>query len=140
MNAKFETRNVNPIPGRERAQDFSLSASTPSPIVWESVAAGRVRGILLFALLTQLSTFNPQLNAAVTFTNLASISETNTAYDGQDIFVDGAAVTIDGPHSFNSVLLTNDAVLIHSPCTPPRRISSISSELASGAGGCLLPA
>ena len=55
--------------------------------------------------------------SAATFTNNVTLSETNTAYDGQDIIVDGATVTIDGPHSFNSVRLTNNAVLTHSPCT-----------------------
>jgi hypothetical protein len=53
----------------------------------------------------------------VTFTNAATISETDTNYDGQDIVVDGATVTIDGPHSFNSVRLANNAVLTHSPRT-----------------------
>ncbi|MCW5553064.1 MAG: Ig-like domain-containing protein [Verrucomicrobiae bacterium] len=53
----------------------------------------------------------------MTFTNAVTISETDTNYDGQDIIVDGATVTIDGPHSFNSLLLTNNAVLTHSPCT-----------------------
>lgn len=45
--------------------------------------------------------------AAVTFTNTVTISETNTAYDGQDIVVDGATVTIDGPHSFNPAYKSN---------------------------------
>jgi hypothetical protein len=35
----------------------------------------------------------------------------------QDIVIDGATVAIDGPHAFNSLLLTNGAVLTHSPCT-----------------------
>ncbi len=53
-----------------------------------------------------------------TFTTSTRISETNTAYGGQDIVLDGnITVTIDGPHAFNSLLLTNGAVLTHSPCT-----------------------
>ena len=75
-----------------------------------------VRCFLLFALLTQLSTFNSQLSAA-TFTNNVTLTETNNTYDGQDIVISGATVTIDGPHSFNSLLLTNGAVLTHLPCT-----------------------
>ena len=31
--------------------------------------------------------------------------------------MDGATVTINGGHSFNSLLLTNNAVLTHSPNT-----------------------
>ncbi|MBE0540564.1 MAG: Ig-like domain-containing protein, partial [Verrucomicrobia bacterium] len=59
----------------------------------------------------------PGRSQTVTFTNAVTISDTNTTYDGQDIVVDGATVTINGWHSFNSVLLTNGAVLTHSPCT-----------------------
>jgi hypothetical protein len=50
--------------------------------------------------------------AAVFTTNL-TITETNFAYDGQDIVIDGATAAIDGPHAFNSLLLTNGAVLRH---------------------------
>lgn len=56
----------------------------------------------------------PGRSQTVTFSNAVTISETNTNYDGQAFTVDGATVTIDGPHSFNSLLLTNGAVLAHS--------------------------
>ena len=59
----------------------------------------------------------PSSQAQVVFTNNATISETNASYDSQDIAISGATVTIDGPHSFNSLLLTNGAILTHSPCT-----------------------
>jgi hypothetical protein len=39
------------------------------------------------------------------------------SYEGQDIVVSNATLTINGPHSFSSVLLTNNAVLTHSACT-----------------------
>ncbi len=58
----------------------------------------------------------PQLSAA-TFTNNITITETNTTYEGQDIVISGATVTIDGPHSFNSIRLTNNAALTHSAGT-----------------------
>ena len=53
---------------------------------------------------------------AAEFTTPITISETDTTYDGQDIVIDGTTVTIDGPHSFNSLLLTNNAVLTHLAC------------------------
>ncbi len=57
-------------------------------------------------------------SVAATFTANFTISEGDTTYEGQDIVIDGAVtVTIDGPHAFNSLLLTNGAVLTHSPCT-----------------------
>jgi hypothetical protein len=54
---------------------------------------------------------------AATFTTNALITEADTSFDGQDIVVSGATLTVDGRHSFNSLLLTNGAVLTHSPCT-----------------------
>jgi hypothetical protein len=55
--------------------------------------------------------------SAAVFTSNVTITETNLTLDGQDIAIDGAVtVTIDGPHAFNSLLLTNGAVLTHSPC------------------------
>src|SRR6185436_5717464 len=36
---------------------------------------------------------------------------------GHDIIVSGVTVIIDGPHRFNSILLTNNAILTHSVCT-----------------------
>ena len=36
------------------------------------------------------------------------------AYDGRDIVISGATVTIDGPHAFHSLLLTHCAMLTHS--------------------------
>ena len=47
-----------------------------------------------------------------------TISETNPIYDGLDLVISGAGVTVAvvGPHAFNSLLLTNGAVLTPSPC------------------------
>src|SRR5437867_3027605 len=58
-----------------------------------------------------------QSATAIVFTNSITIAETNASFDGQDIIVSGATVAIDGPHGFNSLLLTNGAVLTHSACT-----------------------
>src|SRR5215475_6762385 len=78
------------------------------------------RWLATLLLATALFTvFSQRLAASsAVFTNDVTISETDTNYDGQDIVVDGATVTVNGAHSFNSLLLTNNAVLTHSPCTP----------------------
>ena len=55
--------------------------------------------------------------AQTVFTSNTVISETNTTYDGQDIAIKGATVTIDGSHSFDSVDLIDGAVLTHSADT-----------------------
>jgi hypothetical protein len=53
---------------------------------------------------------------AAEFTTPITISETDTTYDGQDIVINSTTVAIDGAHSFNSLLLTNNAALTHSAC------------------------
>jgi hypothetical protein len=77
--------------------------------------------LLLFLVFTQLSTFSPHLSAAV-FTNNITITEADISYDGQGIVIDGATVAIDGPHAFNSRLLTDGA-----PCTTPNGVVDASA-------------
>src|SRR5437879_4813538 len=60
---------------------------------------------------------SPQPLTAATFTASTTINEGDATFDGQDIIVSNATVTINGAHSFNSLLLTNNAVLTHLACT-----------------------
>jgi hypothetical protein len=55
--------------------------------------------------------------ADAVFTSATLIGETNLAYEGKNILINGATVTIDGPHSFGSVHLINGAVLTHTANT-----------------------
>ena len=55
--------------------------------------------------------------ADVIFSSNVTISEGDTTYDGHDILIAGATVTINGPHSFNSLHLISSAVLTHSANT-----------------------
>jgi hypothetical protein len=57
------------------------------------------------------------VQASTIFTKDTVIHEGDTTYDSQDIAVAGGIVTIDGPHSFNSVQLIDGAVLTHSATT-----------------------
>ncbi|MCY2962585.1 MAG: hypothetical protein NT069_02860 [Planctomycetota bacterium] len=57
------------------------------------------------------------INANVIFSAATTISETNTAFDGKDLLIDGATVAIDGPHSFNSVHVVNGGKLTHTALT-----------------------
>jgi hypothetical protein len=58
-------------------------------------------------------------SSAAVFTNNLTLSETNTAYDGQDIVIDGATfpnshLELRPSHFLHgSLLLTNGAVLAH---------------------------
>src|SRR5260221_8488307 len=78
----------------------------------------RLTWLLVLNALFLLSPLAARLPAAV-FTSNTIISETDTTYDGQDIVIDGSGftVTMDGAHNFNSLFLTNGAMLTHSPCT-----------------------
>ena len=79
--------------------------------------AGRFsRAVLTFLLWWGVVGSSPLLLAA-TFTTSVTISESDTTYDGQDIAVNGATLTVNGAHRFASLLLTNAAVLSHSPGT-----------------------
>ena len=58
-------------------------------------------GKVLTLALVQLSLLVSSLEAAaITFTTGFTITETNFAYDGQDIVVSGATLTVDGRHSY----------------------------------------
>ena len=80
-----------------------------------------------------LPTFAPQLSAAVFTTNL-TLSETNFTYDGQDIVIQGATVTIDGPHAFHSLFLTNGAMLLIPTRSPNAHASSRQTLLCQTCG------
>ncbi|MBY6189645.1 hypothetical protein KUV22_04350, partial [Microbulbifer agarilyticus] len=54
------------------------------------------------------------LAAQTILVNDTTISESNLDYEGEDLVVDGAILTVDGNHSFSSVLLKNGATLRHS--------------------------
>ncbi len=51
---------------------------------------------------------------AATFTTNTDIAATNMAYDGMDIIITNCTVTVDGPHSFNSLHVETGGVLTHS--------------------------
>ena len=52
---------------------------------------------------------------AVTFTHDAFISFVDQSYEGQDIAVTNCTLTVDGPHTFNSLQVLNGGVVTHSP-------------------------
>jgi hypothetical protein len=52
--------------------------------------------------------------SAMVFTENAEIGPLNTNYDGQDIVVLDCTVTVDGPHTFSSLVLAANGILTHS--------------------------
>lgn len=83
----------------------------------ESVRQGithldRAKRIVAGVLAVVLFTVSPCALATEFLTN-TTIASGDTTYDGQDIIVTGVTLTVNGSHSFNSLLLRNDAVLKH---------------------------
>ena len=56
----------------------------------------------------------PTLLRATTFSTDTFIGVGDTTYDEQDIVVSGCTLTVNGPHSFNSLQLTSGGILTHS--------------------------
>ncbi len=67
--------------------------------------------VLAFAVLF-FSAANAQ---AVTFNSNTNIGVSDAGFDGQDIIVSACTLTVDGAHTFASLLLTDGATLTHTP-------------------------
>src|SRR5690348_5502245 len=50
-------------------------------------------------------------SAATVITTNTAISPINPGYDGTDLVISNCTVTLDGPHSFNSLLIASGGVL-----------------------------
>jgi hypothetical protein len=74
----------------------------------------RVRCLPFLLLILLLLLLFPSLAPAAVFTTNLTLTETNFAYDGQDIVIDGAMVAIDGLHAFNSYAKTSLALALAS--------------------------
>jgi len=61
--------------------------------------------------------------AETVFTTNTLIDAGNTAYDGQDIVVINCTLTVNGPHSFNSLQVVNNAVVTHQATTASQEYS-----------------
>ncbi len=55
----------------------------------------------------------PALLRAATFSTDTIIGVGNATYDGQDIVVSGCTLTVNGPHSFNSLQVISSGILTH---------------------------
>ena len=81
--------------------------------------------------------------STTTFTTNTLISAVTTDYDGQDLVVSGCILTVNGSHLFNSLLLTNGALLTHSPAPAGEAGSCIDLTIAQDVwvdGSCRIDA
>jgi YD repeat-containing protein len=77
------------------------------------------------------------IDADTIFTTTTTIAEGNTTYEGQHLLINGAAVTINGPHTFGSVHLINGAVLTHTANTTSQTYKvdlTVAEQVVVGAG------
>ncbi|MGD0411650.1 MAG: hypothetical protein ABSC18_08075 [Verrucomicrobiota bacterium] len=68
---------------------------------------------LIRSSLAGLLALAPALLGAATFTTNTTINSGDTTYDGQDIVVSGCTLTVNGPHSFNSLQVISAGILTH---------------------------
>src|SRR5208283_1707208 len=64
------------------------------------------------AITAALALLTTAAHAAV-FTTNATINIGDTTYDGQDVVVSNCTLTVNGPHSFTSLLVTSNGVITH---------------------------
>ncbi len=57
------------------------------------------------------------------FTTGITIASGDVTYEGQNIVINGCTVTVNGSHQFNSVTISNGAVLTHQPATAAQEYS-----------------
>ncbi len=93
----------------------------------------RTAGVMAAILLGSVT---PEALAATKiFTSNETISATNLTWEGYDIIIRGATVTIDGHHAFNSLIIehngANPGVLTHSPGVISGGISGVSLDIAT---------
>src|SRR5262245_23068765 len=67
-------------------------------------------------------------SAAAVFTSNTVIGATDTTYDGLDLVISNCTVTVDGPHTFNSVRVAAGGALTHSN-SPDGQVSITSPVL-----------
>lgn len=70
------------------------------------------KNLLLLALALTLPLAGAR---AATFTSNTTLGVGDTTYDGQSIIVSNCTLTVDGPHSFAKLVVTNGGSLTHSP-------------------------
>jgi hypothetical protein len=71
-----------------------------------------IQTCLLSAVLLQAATSGAQ---TVTINTSTLIDVGNTTYEGKDIIVTGCTLTVNGSHAFNSLQVTDTALVTHSP-------------------------
>jgi hypothetical protein len=70
---------------------------------------------------------------AVVFTSNTTLATGVTTYDGQPIIVSNCTLTVNGPHSFTSLLVTSNGVVTHSPAPAGEAANSLNLTIGQDA-------
>src|SRR5690554_101559 len=82
----------------------------------------------ILSLCLVLTSFTAQ--SEVLITTSQTVDSNDTSLHNQDIVVDGATLTINGTHSFNSLQLKNGAVLTHSTASSDKLAITVTDLLS----------
>ena len=72
----------------------------------------------------------PLLARAVTFTTDTTINAGDATYDAQDIVVSGCTLTVNGPHSFNSLQIVSSGILTHTAAASGQSNNQVNLTIA----------
>ncbi len=68
---------------------------------------------------------------AIVFKSIATISAENTNYDGGIVIVSGCTLTVNGPHTFESLFVTNNGLVTHSPAPNGEAMNKLQLTISS---------
>ena len=87
--------------------------------------SNRFSGTHVIAILT-LALFSLSQSIAVVITSDTTIAPGNATYEGADVVVSNATLTVDGPHTFASLLVGSNGIVTHTFSTSGTIITNIS--------------
>ncbi len=90
----------------------------------------KTKQLLLIALALALPLAGAR---AILISANTTLSPSDTTYDGQDIVVSNCTLTVNGPHSFTSLLVTGNGVVTHSPAPAGEAANSLNLTIAQDA-------
>ncbi|MFC3149440.1 Ig-like domain-containing protein [Litoribrevibacter euphylliae] len=90
--------------------------------------SGWVQGLI--ALLTFCLSLSSAWGETITISESTTILAQDDSYDGSDLIIDGATLTIQGEHNFNSLSLINSSVIKHQQGASDKLVLNVVAEFS----------
>lgn len=103
-------RDPGPVDSSLKCAGYSTSAISPD----QAMKTQLVRSLVVAVLFTAATALRSNAQPSCTITTRTLITEDDKTYDGCDLVIDGATVTMDGNHHFKSVQIIHSGTLTHS--------------------------